>query len=91
MTVNEFINSYVDKLKTGQHFQARTIARAYYAQEFRTKRKPKLPYSDTVQRYLRQRRTEKGDVNYFDKSKSIWWKNDHVASEEERECSRKKT
>lgn len=88
MTVEEYVNRYVDSLKVGQHFQARTVARAFYALTYKDG-KGRLPYADTIQRTLRRRRSERNDVNYFDKGKSIWWKNDHVATAEERDAYRK--
>lgn len=83
-----FVNEYVDKLNKGDTFYARKVSRAYRDYCVHAVGIPKLPYSDTIQRVLRERRTEKGDVFYFDYSKSIWWKNDHVATKEER-CSRR--
>lgn len=85
-----FVNEYVDSLKKGETFQAREITRAFGFYAMMATGQIRLPYSDTIQRVLRQRRAEKGDVHYFDYGKSIWWKADHVATKEERECSRKR-
>lgn len=87
-SISEFVNEFVDKLNTGDTFSARQVARAYRDYCVTTVGIPKLPYSDTIQRKLRTRRAIKRDVYYFDYKKSIWWKNDHVATKEER-CSRK--
>lgn len=81
-----FVNEYVDSLKERDTFQARDVAKAYRDYALHEAYVYRLPYSDTIQRTLRQRRAEKGDVHYFDYGKSIWWKNDHVATKEER-CS----
>lgn len=85
-----FVNEYVNSLKKGDTFQAREIARAFGFYAMRETGQKRLPYSDTIQRVLRRRRAEKGDVHYFDYGKSIWWKADHVATKEERECSLKR-
>lgn len=84
ITIKEFVYKYVENLKEGQTFQAREVARAYCRLSLTKTGEVRLPYSDTIQRYLRERREEKGDVNYYDYSKSIWWKNNHVATEAER-------
>lgn len=83
-----FVNEYVDGLKEKDTFQARDISKAYRQYAYAEEHVWRLPYSDTIQRVLRQRRAEKGDVHYFDYGRSIWWKADHVATKEER-CSRK--
>ena len=83
-----FTNEFVDSMGEGQTFQAREIARAFGFYAMRETGQKRLPYSDTIQRVLRERRAEKGDVHYFDYGKSIWWKADHVATKEER-CSRR--
>lgn len=83
-----FTNEFVDSMVEGQTFQAREISRAFGFYAMREAGQKRLPYSDTIQRVLRQRRAEKGDVHYFDYGKSIWWKADHVATKEER-CSRR--
>ena len=87
-TVDQFVNEYVDRLKENDTFNARKIARAYRDYLLGMGLPPRLPYSDTIQRSLRSRRASVGDVFYFDYGRSIWWKNDHVATKEER-CSHK--
>lgn len=86
MNITEFVNDYVDRLNNGDTFNARQVARAFRDYYLKAEGKPRLPYSDTIQRVLRERRALKGDVYYFDYGKSIWWKNDHVATKEERCC-----
>lgn len=85
-----FVNEYVDSLNEKDTFQARDVAKAYRHYAINEAYVYRLPYSDTIQRVLRRRRAEKGDVHYFDYGKSIWWKADHVATKEERECSAKR-
>lgn len=87
-SIAQFVNEYVDGLKEKDTFQAREVAKAYKQYAWAVAHMWRLPYSDTIQRVLRRRRAEKGDVYYYDYGKSIWWKNDHVATKEER-CSRK--
>lgn len=89
-SIETFVNEYVDKLNWGDTFNARGIARAFRDYCLKETGLPRLPYSDTIQRVLRERRAEKGDVFYFDYGRSVWWKNDHVATKEERECSAKR-
>lgn len=83
-TISQFVNDYVDRLEVGATFNARKIARCFRDTCVATGNPPRLPYSDTIQRVLRERRALKGDVFYYDYRKSIWWKNDHVATAEER-------
>ena len=83
-----FVNEYVDGLSKSDTFQARDVAKAYRHYAMQEAHVWRLPYSDTIQRVLRQRRAEKGDVHYYDYGKSIWWKNDHVATKDER-CFRR--
>ena len=83
-TISQFVNDYVDRLEVGTTFNARKIARCFRDTCVATGNPPRLPYSDTIQRVLRERRALKGDVFYYDYGKSIWWKNDHVATAEER-------
>lgn len=83
-TINRFVNDYVDGMKVGQLINARLLARAYRDACIASGLPPKLPYSDTIQRVLRERRMLRGDIFYYDYKKSIWWKNDHVATAEER-------
>lgn len=85
-TIKQFVNDYVDSLSEGATFNARKVSRAYRDNCLMNGQPPRLPYSDTIQRFLRERRTIKGDVNYFDIKRSIWWKNDHVATKEERDA-----
>ena len=87
--VAQFVNEYVDKLTVGQCFQARDVSNAYHDYCRMETGEYRLPYSDTIQRTLRRRRAQRNDVNYFDVVKSIWWKNDHVATAEERDAYRK--
>lgn len=88
-SVVQFVNEYVDKLDVGQCFQARDVSNAYHDYCRVETGEYRLPYSDTIQRTLRRRRAQRNDVNYFDVVKSIWWKNDHVATAEERDAYRK--
>ena len=83
-TIKQFVNDFVDRLEVGATFNARKIARGFRDTCIMTGNPPRLPYSDTIQRVLRERRAIKGDVFYYDYGKSIWWKNDHVATAEER-------
>ena len=87
-TIEQFVNEYVDKLKVGDTFNARKISRAYRDWLLMNGFPPALPYSDTIGRRLRQRRADKGDVFYYDYARSIWWKNDHKATKEERDALR---
>lgn len=88
-SVVQFVNEYVDKLTVGQCFQARDVSNAYHDYCRMETGEYRLPYSDTIQRTLRRRRAQRNDVNYFDVVKSVWWKNDHVATVEERNAYRK--
>lgn len=88
-SVVQFVNEYVDKLTVGQCFQARDVSNAYHDYCRVETGEYRLPYSDTIQRTLRRRRAQRNDVNYFDVVKSVWWKNDHVATAEERDAYRK--
>lgn len=88
-SVVQFVNEYVDKLTVGQCFQARDVSNAYHDYCRMETGEYRLPYSDTIQRTLRRRRAQRNDVNYFDVVKSVWWKNDHVATVEERDAYRK--
>ena len=83
-SIEVFVNEYVDKLNWGDQFNARKIARAFRDYYMREAGLPRLPYSDTIQRVLRERRATRGDVYYFDYGRFVWWKNDHVATKEER-------
>ena len=83
-SIEVFVNEYIDKLKVGDQFNARKIARAFRDYYLREAGIPRLPYSDTIQRVLRKRRSVRGDVFYYDYGRSIWWKNDHVATKKER-------
>ena len=83
-TINQFVNDYVDGMNVGTTFNARKVARAYRDACVSSGLPPRLPYADTIQRVLRERRALRGDVFYYDYKKSIWWKNDHVATAEER-------
>lgn len=85
-TISQFVNEYVDRLKVGDTFNARKVARAYRDYCLSTIGKPRLPYSDTIQRVLRERRATLKDVYYYDYSRSVWWRNDHVATKEERDA-----
>lgn len=89
-SVAQFVNDYVDKLAVGQCFQARDVADAYHGYCKQESGEWRLPYSDTIQRTLRTRRAQRNDVNYYDYGKSIWWKNDHVATAEERDAYRRR-
>ena len=89
-TIDQFVNEYVDGLNVGDTFNARRVARAYRDYCLGTIGIPRLPYSDTIQRSLRSRRASVGDVFYFDYSRSVWWKNDHVATKEERDAHGKR-
>ena len=83
-SIEVFVNEYVDKLNWGDQFNARKIARAFRDYRMRETGITRSPYSDTIQRVLRERRAIRGDVYYFDYGRSVWWKNDHVATKEER-------
>lgn len=87
-SIAQFVNEYVDKMAVGQCFQAREVADAYHGYCKQESGEWRLPYSDTIQRTLRTRRAQRNDVNYFDYGKSIWWKNDHIATKEERNAGR---
>lgn len=86
ISIEEFTNNYVDRLNTGDTFQARDIQKAFSITAMAEDHVYRLPYSDTIQRRLRKRRSERGDVFYYDYGKSIWWKNDHIATKEERDA-----
>jgi len=85
-SISEFVNTMVDGMPENKTFCARELARAFRAYHLKEVGIPRLPYSDTIQRVLRERRAERGDVHYFDYSRSIWWKSDHVATKEERDA-----
>lgn len=87
-TIREFTFDAVDNMLKGDVFTARDICRKYNAYVFKETQgeEYKLPYDDTVGRLLRERRANLGDVFYFDYGRSMWWKNDHIATAEERKA-----
>lgn len=84
--IKDFTNDFVDRLPKNAVFSVRDIAKAYSAHIWHKYRLFKDPFDDTIGRYLRDRREAKGDVHYFDYTKSLWWKADHIATAEEREA-----
>lgn len=84
MSIKEFTNNFVETSLNKRRFQVRQIANQYNYYCISNGFGIKKPYSDTVGRYLRERRAKVGDVHYFDYGKSIWWKSDHDATAEER-------
>lgn len=84
MSIEKFTNEEVDNMKQGEVFSARNLASQYSMYVWRTTGEYRNPFPDTIGRRLRTRRAVKGDVFYYDYGRSLWWKNDHVATPKER-------
>ena len=85
MSIEEFINMKIDKMKRGEVFTLRGLKWEYTAYMHDKYGVYKNPFDDTIGRRLRARRQSRGDINYFDRRRSLWWKNDHEATQEERD------
>lgn len=85
MSIEEFINKEIDKMKRGEVFTLRGLKSAYTSYMLKEYGVYKNPFDDTIGRLLRARRQAWGDINYFDRRSSLWWKNDHEATQEERD------
>ena len=85
MTIREWVEQDINKMPVGEVFSARDLARRYgfYVSHMTHGKEYRNPYSDTIGRILRDRRSRCSDVFYFDYGRSLWWKNDHVASRDE--------
>lgn len=84
MSIEDFLNMEIDKMKRGEVFTLRGLKSAYTAYMLKEYGVYKYPFDDTIGRRLRARRQAWGDINYFDRRRSFWWKNDHEATQEER-------
>ena len=84
MSIEEFINRRIDKMKRGEVFTLRGLKSEYISYMLTECGICRLPFDDTIGRRLRARRQARGDINYFDRRRSFWWKNDHEATTEER-------
>lgn len=85
MSIEEFLNMEIDKMKRGEVFTLRGLKSAYTSYMLKEYGIYKYPFDDTIGRRLRARRQSRGDINYFDRRRSLWWKNDHEATQEERD------
>ena len=85
MSIEEFINKKIDEMKRGEVFILRGLKQAYISFMLSEYGVYKNPFDDTIGRLLRARRQSRGDINYFDKRRSLWWKNDHEATQEDRD------
>lgn len=84
MSIEEFVNQRIDTMRRGEVFTLRGIKYEYTDYMKNECGVYKIPFDDTIGRRLRARRQARGDVNYFDRRRSLWWKNDHEATQEER-------
>lgn len=85
MSIEEFTRELVGSFVITYRFNVREIADKYNHYAWNIGREMRKPYDDTIGRILRRMREEGLPVNYFDKSKAIWWASDHIATKEERE------
>ena len=85
MSIEEFINKQIDEKKRGEVFTLRGLKMAYMYYMQKEYGVYKNPFDDTIGRRLRARRQSRGDINYFDRRRSLWWKNDHEATQEDRD------
>ena len=85
MSIEEFVNQSIDTMKRGEVFTLRGLKMAYMYYMQKVYGVYKNPFDDTIGRRLRARRQSRGDINYFDRRRSLWWKNDHEATQEDRD------
>lgn len=72
--VKEIVFKYVDRLSEGREFTPREIAGYVSNYMISWYGAFTLPYSGTITRYLRERRSSQGDVYCKDRNKSIYVK-----------------
>lgn len=90
-SIEEFTREWVKKQELTKRFNVRDIAYEYSLYAYRVAKESRNPFDDTIGRILRGLRTDECyPVNYFDKSKAIWWIADHEANAEERALYTKK-